>query len=506
MNKYPSNKCNSSLHSRKVICRKGSIRRWRVEISGSPISFGADHLASRVCSPRKAQFMAALSITSVLLFFAYSLQAASPSSLHSLSDEFAKAAEKIGPSVVSVSTKSMVQEDPFFFSYGHRLYQYKGKSQEVPRGIGSGILIEDGYILTNNHVIEDASSIYVTLSDGRKAQAKVIGTDPDLDVAVVKISGLDHLTPADLGNSDSIRVGDWVLAVGNPFGLEQTVTAGIISAKGRANVNISDLVDFIQTDAAINPGNSGGPLVDLDGKVIGMNSAIMSSGGGYEGIGFAIPINLARNIMQSLIKGEKVARGYLGIIIQEITPEIAELLGYKEAGGVIIADVDPNSSAQKAGLQPQDIITHINGIKIDSPSRLRKTIKTMTVGEEINLAVLRDGKPLSMKAKISSKEPELTIDQTFGIEIDRLTQTWMDKYRYRSGTEGVIITHIDPRGAAASKGLQEGDLIIGINKQKITDAKTYREIISKLLETKKEKVLIQFVRGKQSGFVILPLK
>ena len=428
------------------------------------------------------------------------------SSLRALSDEFAKAAEKVKPSVVSVRTTSVaIYVDPhdFFFGPGPS-GQPRSGSQEIPRGMGSGILIPGDYILTNNHVIQGAKNIYVTLANGRQMRAKVIGTDSKSDVAVVKLSEASRLSAAELGDSDSVRVGDWVLAVGNPFGLDQTVTVGIISAKGRGDVKITDYGDFIQTDVAINPGNSGGALVDLDGKVIGMNTAIVSRSGGYEGVGFAIPVNMARTIMESLIKDGKVTRGYLGVQLHSMTRELAEMLGFKEAGGLVVAGVEPASPAEKAGLQARDVVTRFNGKELDSPRHFSTLVKTAPIGQEVELTVVRDGREQLIKIRIGAATPEIVAADTLGIEVATLDRVTAERYGYQGSAAGVVITRVDPNSRAASIGLQEGDLIVGINNQKIQNAKTYGEAIDKLSDSKK--ILLNVVRGRRYFYAVLPLK
>jgi len=420
------------------------------------------------------------------------------SALRALSDEVAAVAEKVKPSVVSVSTTAeVIFVDPF----GRRRGLH---AQEVPKGMGSGIIVDGDYILTNNHVIQGAKSIYVKLADGRKTRATVVGADPHSDVAVVKVVELKRLVPAKLGNSDAMRVGDWVVAIGNPFGLEQTVTTGIISAKGRANVKIADEADFIQTDAAINPGNSGGPLVDLDGNVIGINTAIASSSGGYQGVGFAIPINMARNVMESLIKNGKVIRGYLGVSIQDISPEIAEMIGLQNTRGVTVAGVERDSPAEKSGLQPKDIVTHLDDKEIESSRQFAALVRTSPISREVELKILREGKTLTFKMVIAPFSPQMAATETLGIEVADLANAVADQYGYPKGTTGVVITRVNPNGIGASVKLQKGDLIVGINKQKVLNATAYGEMIEKVSGS--EKILLHLVRGRQMFYVVIPLK
>jgi serine protease Do len=447
-------------------------------------------------------------LTGIFFFCGSSLHAASPQTVSegkALSDNFASVAEKVKPCVVSVSTTSQVMLiKPSDFFFGRRHGSGTPETREVPHGMGSGILIEGGYVLTNNHVIEDAITIYVKLGDGRQVKAKVVGADPDTDVAVVKISGIDKLPAAELGNSDNVRVGDWVMAIGNPFGFDQTVTAGIISAKGRSNVNVSEFSDFIQTDAAINPGNSGGALVDLDGKVIGINSAIFSQTGGYEGIGFAIPINMAKNVMESLIKSGKVARGYLGAQIQNVTPQLAEMLKLNQMSGVVVAHVEPDSPAAKAGIQPNDIITRFNGVEITSDRNLVSLIRTTPVGQTAELKLIRDGQEKNVKVTIAAATPTIAAAETLGIEVSDIEGAYAQHYGYENGTPGVIITRVAPNSKADSVGLEPGDLILSINKQAVKNLKSYNDLMTKLMGS--EKLLLQIVRGRQHNYVVVPLK
>lgn len=423
-----------------------------------------------------------------------------------LSDNFADVAEKVKASVVSVSTTSQVMVvDPFDYFFGRRRGRSsRTETREIPHGMGSGILVEGGYVLTNNHVIEDAATIFVKLSDGRQVKATVIGTDPDTDVAVVKISGIDKLPFAELGNSDAVRVGEWVLAIGNPFGLEQTVTAGIISAKGRSNPNISALSDFIQTDAAINPGNSGGALVNLQGQVIGINSAIYSQTGGYEGIGFTIPINMAKNVMQSLVKEGKVSRGYLGADVQEMTPQLAEKLKLEQVSGVVVSHVQSNSPASACGVQPNDIITQYNGSDIHSSRNLISLVRTTPVGQSVDLKVLRDGKEKILKVTIAAATATIAAAETLGIQVSNIEGAVADQFGYEDGTPGVIIISVARKSKAERVGLQPGDVIVSIEKQKVKDLKSYNDIMSKFITS--QKILLQIVRDGQHAYVVLPLK
>jgi serine protease Do len=420
-----------------------------------------------------------------------------PSILKALSDEVAQISQKIKPSVVTVSTTSMF--DPGVFFYRGRFF--RGEQKEIPRGMGTGIIVDGNYVLTNNHVVEGGSSVYVKFTDGRKVKGKVVGADPNSDVAVIKIEGVANLVPATLGDSDSMRTGDWVLAIGNPLALELSVTTGIISATGRSDVNITDFADFIQTSAPINPGNSGGPLVNYEGKVIGINTAII---GGAQGLGFAIPINMAKGIMQSLIKEGKVVRGYLGVRIQEITSDLSSELNLKTTRGALIANVEPSSPAHRAGLQKNDVILRFAGKEIDSPRKLTSVVGTTAVGQEVDVTVLRGGKELSVKAKIAATTLEAQAEKLLGIEVSNVDKEVADRYGYEKGVPGVVVTGISPQGKGAQVRLREGDLIYGINDEEVRDEQSYEATLAKLV--KEDVISFYIVRGQRRFEVPISLR
>jgi serine protease Do len=424
-----------------------------------------------------------------------------------LSDAFARSAEKIRPSVVSVNTMSEVQFlDPYEYFFGPRFGGRRGQPREVPRGIGSGIIISDEYILTNNHVIEGADRINVKLADGRSLVAKVVGADPSFDIAVIRIEGVKGLTPAELGDSDALRVGEWVLAVGNPFGLEQTVTSGIISATGRTAMDLSDYTDFIQTDAAINPGNSGGPLVNLKGRVVGINSAILSQSGAFEGIGFAIPMNTGRKIMESLIATGKVVRGYIGIQIQEMTGEVAELLDMQASDGLLVMHVEKRSPAEAAGIKARDIITKVNGAEVDSARRFATMVKTATIGEELELTILRKGEAQTVRVRVGTAPARLAAAETLGFHVANLDDMAAKHYDFGDSAKGVVITQLEKDSPAAQRGLKEGDAIVGVNQFKIENLQDYNGALEKLRSKKSSKILLQVMRRGEYSYVVLPLK
>jgi serine protease Do len=450
-----------------------------------------------------------------------------------LSKAFSGAAKATMPAVVSIKVEKSVQmnspmgsdnplglNDPFrqfnddFLQqlFGGRLPQRQSPQKYVERGQGSGFIIsEDGYILTNNHVVGDVDKMTVELQDGRKfTNAKLIGTDPDSEVALIKIEG-DHFPVLPMGDSDKIEIGDWVIAIGNPFGFNETVTVGVISAVGRSNVHIANYESFIQTDAAINPGNSGGPLIDLDGKVIGINTAIISQSGGYMGIGLAIPINMAKAIEEQLKNGGKVSRGFLGVYGQDITPDLAEMLGLKESGGVVVAKVEKDSPAAEAGLKNRDVILEMNGKKLQSYDAFRNEIATLRPGSKIDLKGLRDGKPLELsvtlaerpgtvtRAQKSAEEPA----QSVGLQVQNLTKELADQLGYPLG-EGVVVTAVQQGGPAAEQGIQRGDLILSVNNRNVTNAKEFGDAMKQA--KKSGKVLFLIKREDASQFVVVPFE
>jgi serine protease Do len=446
-----------------------------------------------------------------------------------LSKAFSTAAKAAVPAVVSIKVEKVLEgsvmgygdgsgfNDPFgqfpddflrrFF--GDR-YPRRGTPRKFRQaGQGSGFIISaDGYILTNNHVVGDVDKITVELKDGRTfTNAKLIGTDPDSEVALIKIEG-DKFPVLPMGDSSKIEIGDWVIAIGNPFGLTETVTVGVISAVGRSNVHIAAYEDFIQTDAAINPGNSGGPLIDLDGEVIGINTAIVSGSGGYMGIGFAIPINMARNIGEQLKTHGKVSRGYLGLSAQDVNSDMAELLGLKDAGGVVVSMVEEDSPAERGGLRVQDVILTINGKKIQSFDAFRNEVALLAPGSNVRLEILRDGKPRELTISLGQREsdaaaktpPTEAPEQTLGLEVEDLTRALANRFGYRPG-EGVMVAEVTPGGAAAETGMRPGDLITSVNRQRVTSVEEFTAAVRQ--SRKYGKVLLLVKRGEISQYVTL---
>jgi serine protease Do len=449
-----------------------------------------------------------------------------------LSHAFSVAAKAAMPAVVSIKVEKAVEVNPTMqwggppqlndpFSpfnddflrrfFGDRMPQRQAPRKYHEQGLGSGFIIsEDGYILTNNHVVGDVDKMTVSLQDGRTfTDAKLIGTDPESEVALIKIEG--HGFPVvPLGDSAKADIGDWVIAIGNPFGLNETVTVGVISAVGRNNVHIAAYENFIQTDAAINPGNSGGPLINLDGQVIGINTAILSESGGYMGIGFAIPINMARTIQEQLRSTGKVSRGYLGLIAQDVTPDVAELLKLKEPAGVVIAQIEKNSPAEKAGLRVQDVILEVDGKKITSYDTFRNDIALLKPGSRTELSISREGKPLTVTVTLGERPSAFAQKgqsaqdqepaQTLGMEVQNLTKELADQFGYRLG-EGVIVSSVTPGSPAGDKGIQPGDLIMSVNRQNVTSVEEFTAAVRQ--SRKSGKVLLLVKHGEISQFVVL---
>lgn len=441
---------------------------------------------------------------------------------------FASVVKKAGPAVVHVAVEKEnaaqgrgqdpldLFNDPFFErffgpQFRHpRMNPKQEKRAHKQQAAGSGFIIGgDGYILTNNHVVADADKITVRLADKREFQAKVIGTDPQSDVALLKIEA-KGLPVLPLGNSDALEVGEWVIAIGNPFELNQTVTVGVVSAKGRNRMGITDYENFIQTDAAINPGNSGGPLLNIHGEAVGMNTAIFSRSGGYMGIGFAIPINMAKNIEQQLRNSGKVARGWLGVMIQDVNEDLAKSFGGTVGGGALISEVTDGSPAKKNGLLQGDIVTAINGERVTDVGDLRNRIAMTSPNTELKLQILRDGKekelvvtvgeqPTDMAA-LSKKTGDGADLSQFGLSLQDLTQELADQFGYKKD-QGVLIVDIDADSSAAQLGLQSGMLIEEVNRIRVHDLKELRQAFKKSSIGKQ--VLLRVRSGEQSQYVVL---
>ncbi len=428
---------------------------------------------------------------------------------------FAEIVKAVSPSVVNISTTRTVQSPPTLedlFEFLPPFGNSHGKKWKE-MSMGSGVIVSnDGYLLTNYHVIEQAEDIRVTLYDRRTFKATIIGADPKTDLAVIKINAKD-LPVAPWGDSDRLLVGDFVLAIGNPYGLTHTVTMGIISATGRADVGIADYEDFIQTDAAINPGNSGGPLVNIKGEIIGINTAIFSRTGGYQGIGFAVPSNMARVIKDSLIKEGKVIRGWIGIMVQDLTAELAEKFGLKELYGVIVTDVTKQSPAYRAGLHRGDIIIEYNGKQITESAILKNLVAQSKIGSMVNLKVFRDGQIYTtsvtiaqlpseqfQETKVFKKVTEKFENPFKGLSVIDLELSLAKQIGADPEDKGVVVYKIEPGSPAETVGLRKGDLIMEIERQKILSASDFQRAIQKI---SKPDVLVLIHRGGKKFYMIL---
>jgi len=410
--------------------------------------------------------------------------------LKDLNNAFVDIAKSVTPSVVMITTAQTLKVrqgnpfgmDPFAELFGFR--QQPREQQFRRQGLGSGVVISaDGYLLTNNHVVADADSIIVQFADGKTKAAKVIGTDPNTDVAVIKVNATG-LVPIKIGNSDSLQVGEMVMAVGSPLNpnLAHTVTQGIVSAKGRSNVGLADYENFIQTDAAINPGNSGGALVNLDGELVGINAAIASQNGGFQGIGFAVPINMAIRIKDQLIAGGKVTRGYLGVNIQDVNDQLAQAMSLRRSQGALIGNVADSSPASRAGLQAGDVITAFNSQQIENSAQLRSQIASTAPGTSVKLTVLRDNQEKDYEVALgelasASGRAGGDLDKLLGFTIEPIDRAHSDKYDL-TARQGVVVTQVDENSSAYQAGLREGDVIRSVNRNRIATVKEFDQAVS----------------------------
>ncbi|MBM4128579.1 MAG: DegQ family serine endoprotease [Nitrospira sp.] len=432
----------------------------------------------------------------------------------------AEIVETVKPSIINISTTRTVRvpgrpspffDDPFFRRFfGDEFGPYGQPRERKAMSLGSGVIVDPkGYILTSSHVIQGAEEIKVTLYDKREFKGTLVGSDVMTDIAVIKIEAAD-LRAIKWGDSDKLRVGETVLAIGSPYGLTGTVTMGIVSAVGRANVGIAEYEDFIQTDAAINPGNSGGALVNVRGEVAGINSAIFSTTGGYQGIGFAVPSNMAKAVMDSLIKHGKVIRGWLGVTIQNITPELAKQFNLKDEKGALIGDVVEGSPAEKAGLQRGDVIIEYQGKKFDEPYQLRNMVASTAPGDVADVKIIREGRVEKKKVTIGELPSEIQraakgdYDNLLrGVTVQNLTQEIYRELRLPKKLKGVVITNIDEESPARMV-LTRGDVIQEINKNKITSVQDYEKVVSKIGPG--ENILLVIFRGGSSVYITLSAK
>ncbi len=415
--------------------------------------------------------------------------------LRALEDAFVAVADRATPSVVNVSVKlrpeaaqedqpSPEMEERFRQFFGPELFERffrKRSPREEGRAAGSGVIVDPrGFVLTNNHVVDNATAIEVRLSDDRKFAASLVGRDARTDLAVLKVESPAPLPVAELGDSDALRVGQWVIAIGNPFGLDRTVTAGIVSATGRTHVGVATYEAFIQTDASINPGNSGGPLLNLDGRVIGINTAIVSSG---QGIGFAIPIAMARDVMTQLIARGRVVRGWLGVVIQDLTPELAAGFGVKEDAGVLVSEVMKDSPAAAAGLRPGDIIGQFNGAPVKDVTDLQKRVAAVEPGRAVPMTVTRDRKAVQLSVTPGEQPSDETAaaeeDRVLGLMVEPLTPETARENRL-AVRQGLLVTDVDPGSPGAEAGIRPGDAIVEVNRQPVSDVAALQRVVAGL--------------------------
>ncbi|MBT3982842.1 MAG: DegQ family serine endoprotease [Bacteriovoracaceae bacterium] len=464
--------------------------------------------------------------TTLIVFFSSSCSFATDESsahLRDMSKAFSNIAKKSSPTVVFIKTEKtqlMSGKLHFFFPFGEELFNHFFKNR-MPKGQtpkkrsrkvvvqGSGFIVSsDGHILTNNHLVDDADKVTVKLLDGRELTAKVVGTDEHSDIAVIKIKA-KNLPILPLGDSDKLNVGEWVVALGNPFGLSHSLTAGVVSAIGRSSLGIANYENFIQTDAAINPGNSGGPLINLDGEVVGMNTAIFSRSGGYMGIGFATPINMVKKIKEQLIKEGKVTRGYLGVAIQSLTKELAEQFDIKDLKGILVSDVEEDTQAQRAGFKIGDVIVKFNGREVKEVPSFRNMVALTPPGKEKTVVVVRNGRQKKLRVKIgtlptkktSSKRSQETQESDFGFSVGNLTPLMREQFGFPPKSGGVIVTSIDLSSVAAMAGIKPGLLIKEVNKRKVNSVAEFEKAVKK---SKRKGSILLLVQDREfSRFITL---
>lgn len=462
------------------------------------------------------------------------LDSGSLASAKALSGSFAEVVEKASPAVVFIDVEKKVEGMPAGFPGGEggpgidpfRFFGPGGPGrgpapspfgEPTMRGQGTGFIVtDDGYIVTNSHVAGDADRMRVTLADGSRFDATLVGSDPQTEIAVVKIDATG-LPTVRLGDSNALRVGEWVIAIGNPFGLNQTVTSGIVSARGRGNVGIVDYADFIQTDAAINPGNSGGPLLNLNGEVVGMNTAIISPSGASAGIGFAIPVNMVKYVVDELRSDGTVTRGYLGIGIQDLTPDLARWFGIEKGRGVLVAEVSPGSPADKAGLERDDVILELNGRPVGESGAFRSHVSTTAPGSDITVALLRDGKRLEKTVNVGTlandpeaggaeaSEPETresSLKGKLGVGVQPLNADLAGRLGYEDES-GLVVTEVAPGSPAARAGIRPGTLIKEVNRQPVKDLEGLKQALKK--GSKDDTALLRVREGAGTRYVAVDI-
>jgi serine protease Do len=438
---------------------------------------------------------------------------------------FVEVSKAVTPAVVNVSTTRVVKseegggpgnpffEDPFFRRFfGDEFYrQFETPRQRKEQSLGSGVIVDGGYIVTNNHVIAKADEIKVVLSDKREFKGTLVGTDPKTDLAVIKIAA-SNLPTIPWGDSTTLEVGEYVLAVGNPFGLNQTITMGIVSAVGRANVGIADYEDFIQTDAAINPGNSGGALVNVRGELVGINTAIFTRSGGYMGIGFAVPSQMVKAVIDSLVSKGKVVRGWLGVTIQEVSPELAKQFGLKNARGALVSDILEGSPADKAGITRGDVIIEVDGKPVENAVQLRNLVAGLLVGAKVHIKAIRDKKEKAFDVAIGEQpkdlgrggapsEEDASSGALAGLSVQEVTPELAQRFGLPDDEDGVVVTRVEPGSLADDAGVQRGDLVIEINRQFVRNTRDFNRIAGEI--GKDEAILLLVNRQGQTLYITI---
>jgi serine protease Do len=450
--------------------------------------------------------------------------------LNAMSQAFENAAAKVGPSVVSIFAEQVVQagngqgmpDESLRDFFGDQLFRrffgdpsQGGGQRRTVRGLGSGVIVgRDGLILTNNHVVDKADRLTVVINDKKSYPAKVVGTDPQTDVAVIRVDAKD-LPVAEFGNSDDVKVGEWVLAVGNPFQLMHSVTAGIISAKGRSSVGLADYEDFIQTDASINPGNSGGALADLDGRIIGINTAISSPSGGSIGLGFAIPINMARKVMDALLAKGQVVRGYMGVTMQSIDENMAQALKLKSTDGALVADIVPEGPADKAGIKRGDVVVAVDGAPVQEAVQVRNLVADGQPGKTMTLGLIRDGARLERTFTLGERprersdqtpqgeRPDAASQQKLGLAVQDLTPDIARQLGFKD-ERGALVADVVPGGPADDAGLERGDLIQEANRIPVRSALDFERLARGLHAGDAIALLVR--RGAGTAFLSLKIR
>ncbi len=435
---------------------------------------------------------------------------------------FVELAKKVNPAVVNIRTIKVIKgrsrvfryyfgpnfpRDFFGDDFWERFFGEQPEREYKEQSLGSGFIIsEDGYILTNNHVVEGADKIKVRLSNEKEYEGRVVGKDSKTDIALIKVEADDnHLPTVKLGDSDSLEVGEWVMAIGNPFGLEHTVTVGVVSAKGRV-IGMGPYDNFIQTDASINPGNSGGPLINTKGEVIGINTSIFTPSGGNVGIGFAIPINMAKEIIPQLKEKGRVVRGWLGVMVQKVTPELAESFGLKEGKGALVGKVNEGSPAEKAGIKQGDIIIKFDGKEIKEMNELPRIVANTPVGKKVEVVVFRNGKEKALKVKVGEMPEEKEIafekekEKNLGMTVQELTPELASRLGLYD-EEGVIVRRVEPNGPADEAGIRRGDIIKEVNRKPIKNMGDFLEAIEKAKPG--ENILLFIKRGEDTLYLVL---